>query len=275
MNKKLIVTGGTGFVGRLFLSNLSLQGVDVICVGRKKGRISQDYNQITFEEFSNTFYPDGQEIYVLHLATFYSKLDEERENIKSAFDFSMNILNFVKKSNLINFLYTNTMFIFDEIESEYYYTKSKKLFSENLHSTLNNDQISEIFLSDTFHINDQRNKVVPMIKKAILKKEQSPVQNKDKYINLVYGGDLIRSLESEVFNSEYSKSRITSKVDLKINSIYEFLKCLNETGKINKFLIDSKNSYYETKDNIPKINKHFNESDILEKLSTLITVKKD
>ena len=88
MNKKLIVTGGTGFVGSLFLSNLSLQGVDVICVGRKKGRISQDYNQITFEEFSNTFYPDDQEIYVLHLATFYSKLDEERENIKSAFDFS-------------------------------------------------------------------------------------------------------------------------------------------------------------------------------------------
>ena len=273
MKKKLIITGSTGFLGNLFLTKNSLKNIDIICVGSENKKINKKYNQITFDNFSNTYKEEGHEIFVLHLATFYSKSDKDREKINSAFNFSMNILNFVKDLNLINFLYTNTMFIFDENESNHYYTKSKKIFSDNLTNTINNDKISEIFLSDTFHFNDERKKVTPLIVSSVLENKKSPVKNKDKYINLVYGEDLVNCLSNEIFNTKYSISRVTSKVDLKINSIYNFLKFLNETGQINKSLIDSKVSQYELDNNIPQLNKNFKESNIIEKLSTLIKVE--
>ena len=96
MKKKLIITGSTGFLGNLFLTKNSLKNIDIICVGSENKEINKKYNQITFEKFSNTFKEEGHEIFVLHLATFYSKSDKDRQNINSAFNFSMNILNFVK-----------------------------------------------------------------------------------------------------------------------------------------------------------------------------------
>ena len=84
---------------------------------------------------------------------------------------------------------------------------------------------------------------------------------------------MVNCLSNEIFNTKYSISRVTSKVDLKINSIYNFLKFLNETGQINKSLIDSKVSQYELDNNIPQLNKNFKESNIIEKLSTLIKVE--
>ena len=111
--------------------------------------------------------------------------------------------------------------------------------------------------------------MTPLIVSSVLENKKSPVKNKDKYINLVYGEDLVNCLSNEIFNTKYSISRVTSKVDLKINSIYNFLKFLNETGQINKSLIDSKVSQYELDNNIPQLNKNFKESNIIEKLSTL------
>ena len=269
MKKKIILTGSTGFLGSLFLKKYE-KDYEFVCIGKNEKVISKNLIQYNINKINIDIIP--QRVSVLHLATFYSKKDEDRSLIKDAnIDFGLKLLDLFKDRNLVNFVYTNTMFSFDENNSKHYYTKSKNEFSDILYDRLDSELISEIYLENTYHKDDNRDKIIPLITNAVLKGLTNPVKNKNEYFNLTFAEDVMRVFDSTLRGeNKGSKTRLTSIYDLNIFSIFEYLNDYKMNGFINKDLLEITDSKYLINENIPKLNKNFNESNIFDNLITLL-----
>jgi len=269
MKRKIILTGSTGFLGSLFLKKYE-KDYEIVCIGKNEKVISKNLIQHDINKINRDMIPEN--ISVLHLATFYSKKDEDRSLIQDAnIDFGLKLLDLCKDSFLINFVYTNTMFSFDETKLKYYYTHSKNEFSDILYDRLGSELISEIYLENTYHKDDSRDKIIPLITNAVLKGLSNPVKNKNEYFNLTFAEDVVSVFDKTMREENNGlKTRLTSMYDLNIYSIFEYL----NDYKINRFkskhLLEIKDSKYLTNENIPKLNKNFNESNIFDNLITLL-----
>jgi nucleoside-diphosphate-sugar epimerase len=269
MKKKLILTGATGFLGSLFL-NLSSGLFEVVCVGRKDLKTENGFIQYNIENIPKKFLET--ELTIVHLATYYSKNEYESQKIKEAnLEFGQKLLDNIDKNNIQKFIYTNTMFAFDDENKNYYYTKSKLKFAEELYKNLIDRKITEIFLDNTFHFSDTRNKAVPLIIESVIKNTNNPITNYEQFINLSFAPDVVNTLLSEIDSSTNTKSRITSSIDINISSIYNFLKDFKNTGSLDKSLLDTKQSKHLFNNSIPLLNSHHTESNIyLNLINTLI-----
>ena len=164
------------------------------------------------------------------------------------------------------------MFAYDENERNHYYTETKIEFSNILKKYYADSKnvYSEIYLDNTFGESDQRNKIIHQIIKCILQNQSNPVSNKKSYINLSYVDDIVNCLLKEIEIEKSTTSRITSKYDILIFSIFEFLLHYYKTGVINLEKIKIKDSKYLTNKEIPALNEHFTETDIFVNLTKLI-----
>lgn len=269
MKKKIILTGSTGFLGGLFLKKYE-KDYDIVCIGKNEQDISKNLIQHNINKINRDIIPE--KVSVLHLATFYSKKDEDRSLIKDAnIDFGLKLLDLCKDRYIINFVYTNTMFSFDETNLKHYYTKSKNEFSDILYDRFSSELISEIYLENTYHKHDSRDKIIPLITNAVLKDLSNPVINKNEYFNLTFAEDVISVFDKTLRDeNQGSKTRLTSMYDLNIFSIFEYLNEYKMNGFINKDLLEIIDSKYLINENIPKLNKNFNESNIFDNLITLL-----
>ena len=215
MKKKLVITGGTGFLGSLLKNSIDKK-FDIIYVGRNDLKTSNGFRQFSVENIPTSYLNDT--ISVLHLATYYSKNSDDIEKIDDGnINFGKKLLTKFDKNNIEFFLYTNTMFAFQESNKKHYYTQSKIHFSNILYETLGDHKISEIFLDNTFHYSDKRKKAVPLIIEALNYDQGNPINNDDEYFNLTYAPDVISTLLSEVEKPSFSKSRVTSSIDIKLH----------------------------------------------------------
>ena len=269
MKNNILITGTTGFLGSLFLKNVNRNKNNIYCIGRSNKAISSEDSQYSLLELPRILDSLKGDTYVLHLATYYSKDEAEREKIRSALEFSSKFLHIVSNTNIKNFLYTNTMFQFDK-DNQYYYTQSKNEFSKLLHRTLSPNNISEIYLTNTFHISDTREKVVPIILKSLMMKTGNPVVDKKSYINLVFAEDIIKTISTEIYNQCNSISRITSSVDVNTSSIYNFLNSKNYTSNNEYEKLKIIDSLYLKNTEIPSVNEYYKETNIYNALTTLI-----
>lgn len=269
MKKKIILTGSTGFLGKLFIKKF-FNDYEIICIGKNEKVISKNIIQHNIDNINKDKLPE--EVIVLHLATFYSKKHQDKLLIKDAnIDFGLKLLDLFENHKLNKFVYTNTMFSFDKINEKYYYTKSKNKFSDVLYERINSELISELYLENTFHRDDSRNKIVPSIVEAVQLGLSNPVKNKDEYFNLTYADDVINVFD-KIFSDEDkgSKTRLTSMYDINIYSIYEYLNEYKLKRSINQDLLEIIDSRYLTNKDIPKLNKNFNESSIFDNLLKLL-----
>jgi len=268
MKNNILITGATGFLGSLFLKNLNRKKNNIFCIGSSNKAISSEDNQYSLLELPQILDSLKGDIYALHLATYYSKEDNEKEKIRSALEFSSKFLQIVTNTNIKNFLYTNTMFQFDK-DSQYYYTQTKNEFSKILHRTLSPNNISEIYLTNTFHVSDTREKVVPIILKSVMMRTGNPVIDKKSYINLVFAEDIIEAISTEIYNQCSSISRITSSVDVNISSIYDFFNSKNNISNYDNKKLKKIDSLYLKNTEIPPINEYYKETNIYNALATL------
>lgn len=276
MNKTLLITGSTGFLGNLFLKSYQNKNTEVFLVGRDNKMISSKYKQYSLSSLKKESSLDKSELYVLHLATHYSRESLDNNKIKSAnLDFGEDLLKLIKGKNLINFLYTNTMFAFIDQEKNHYYTKTKIEFSKILSDYLDPNNISEVFLDNSFHHSDKRKKIIPIIINSILYNKENPIEDKSKYLNLTYAPDIINCLTKELFLSSQNSSRVTSTMDINISSIYQFLKYFFETGEVSDTILQFIDAEYNQIKSLPILNNNFVETDItLNLLKTIEEVKK-
>lgn len=268
MKKKLVITGGTGFMGSLLINSIHKK-FEIIYVGRNDLKTSNGFIQFSIENIP-TRYLNGA-ISVLHLATYYSKNSDATEKIYDGnINFGKKLLTKFDKNNIELFLYTNTMFAFQESNKNHYYTQSKIHFSNILYEILGENKISEIFLDNTFHYSDKRKKAVPSIIEALNYNQDNPINNHDEYINLTYAPDVISTLLSEVEKPSFSKSRVTSSIDIKLSSIYSFLSYAKKYKKIDKSLLTTIPASYLSRSQLPMVNSFYIESDVYSNLYNLI-----
>ncbi len=268
MKKKLVITGGTGFMGSLIINSIHKK-FEIVYVGRNDLKTSNGFRQYSIDNIPTRYLNDT--ISVLHLATYYSKNSDDTEKIDDGnINFGKKLLTKFDKNNIELFLYTNTMFTFQESNKKHYYTKTKIHFSNILYETLGDNKISEIFLDNTFHYSDKRKKAVPLIIEAINYNQDNPINNHDEYFNLTYAPDVISTLLSEVEKPSFSKSRVTSSIDIKLSSIYTFLNNAKNYKKIDKSLLTTTPASYLSRRHLPMVNSFYTESDVYSNLYNLI-----
>ena len=89
------------------------------------------------------------------------------------------------------------MFSFDETNLKHYYTKSKNEFSDILYDRFETN-CSEIYLENTYHKDDSRDKIIPLITNAVLKDLSNPVKNKNNILILLFLKMLYCSMNVEM-----------------------------------------------------------------------------
>ena len=273
-NKKIIVSGHTGFLGENLVPNLNKDNL-LFC-----NRYSfEDKNKPVFFDIKNKpisiFKIFQIEVVLLHLATHYSTSKSDNEKIYSAnIVFGEKILSSLSNVNLKKIVYTNTMFNFYENEklSNSYYSETKKQFSEILKSYTASKSINyeEIYLDNTFGEKDKRKKIISEIARCILNNEQNPIKNPDNQINILYVRDIVSRLKLSIENSASSGiSAFIGKESYLLSSIYDFLSEYNKTKNMEIDLLTKVKNYY-TKD-MPKIDyKNIKLHDVPAQLTMLI-----
>ena len=252
---QLIVTGSTGFIGKNLVKLIHNLNYSFIPIYR-----DTDLKKLKIETSIDTK--------LIHLATFYSKEDADKEKIyDSNIVFGKKVLEIIKNFKINNFIYTNTMFSYQNENNHFYYTKTKNEFSELIRKEVNKEcVISEIFLDNTFGPGDDRNKVINNIIKNVKSNQASPVTNKEAFLNLTYIEDVCKCLINELNSPKSEITRITSSKDYKLESIFNFLKYYLKSGESEEEILESKDSRYAAMTNVPKINTHYVETNFIKNL---------
>ena len=271
MTKNIIITGASGFLGSNFLKKFLKNNLNIEIISITNNSLLENERILNLDisDAQNVIKNNYDEYDVLHFATFYSKDMKDNKNIYNAnIEFGNKLLGALNIDHINRFIYTNTMFVFNSEQDNHYYTKTKKEFSETLKQYFYNrpNAYSQIYLDNTFGENDKRNKVVSQIIKAVLKKEINPVQNKDEFINLIYIDDVVNCIIEEIKNNSDIETRITSKYDINISSIYDFLIKFSKEQIIDNELLKVRESKQLHSRNLPIVNKNLRETNIYDNL---------
>lgn len=254
-SKGIILSGSTGYLGSQ-LSKILNPKYLLICNKNSfvdKDTVLFDVNLKEVKNITTTY----SNFIIIHLATYFSKNINDNQLIEEAnLSFGQKLLKFSEKINVKKFIYTNTMFSFynDKNIRNLYYTKTKMQFSKILlnHSQSNKYLVDEIYLDNTFGGIDNRNKIIPNIVKSIISGKDSPVLNKDVYINLLYYQDVINRIIYSIENDIQDNSAFININSVNLDSIYNYLNFYREKGVDKKELLKYKSNKY-TKE-MPMIN---------------------
>jgi CDP-paratose synthetase len=242
MSTGILITGASGYIASNLIKKLN--ETEFLFIEKSKMDITDSNNRVV-QNLHNKF----SNIHLLHLATHYSKNIKENDKIYEAnILFGSKLLEKLNDINISKILYTNTMFNYypDKTSRDLYYTQTKRDFSEIIEDFCNKNNINyeEIFLDNTFGLNDSRKKIVDVIIQSIKDREENPIINKETFINLIGVKNVIeRLLISSKENVSYKSSFVSNKM-VNINSIYEYLKHYSVNGVKEKDLLDyTENTY--------------------------------
>lgn len=195
---KILVSGGTGFIGKHLLRLLSNHKIDIISLirnsdfnGLKKTQDSRiiEFNFSDIQSIEKEI--NWQEInFTINLATKYNPI-EDKSFIVQSVDSNILFPNLLIKNCLKNDIPFITFGSYQQEIDTSAYNKSFYLHTKkSIHNTLENlAQVTnfkyiEIILNDTYGIGDNRNKILDLILKSF-KGEALKTTPGDQLINLV------------------------------------------------------------------------------------------
>lgn len=233
---KIVLSGSTGFIGSRLVKSLNDSGVLIAnrdsVVGEFKLYETQG-KEVDLKTLNNF------EVIYIHLATLFSKDNALKSAIYDAnVSFGTKLVTELKNYNLTKVIYTNTMYKFyqNSLDRDSYYSRTKQEFSEFLNdqSDLNKFNYEEIYLDNTFGINDSREKIIPLIVESVNNNKVSPIQNPNNFINLVHIEDVLRRINLAVNGNVLNKtSSFVNEKSIQLQSIYKFLNNYKNTNNID------------------------------------------
>lgn len=196
MNKKILLTGATGFLGSHLLESFITQGFDVAVLKRSTSddwRIIHLLNEvkifnidkITLKEVFNDFKPD----IIVHTACNYGRNNEALIDIlKTNLIFAVDLLEHAVLNNTSTFINTDSLLP----RSINNYSLSKSQFSDWLQKYSDQIQCVNFKIEHMYGIRDDRKKFIPwIIEEMIYKNEIINLTSGIQMRDFVYVSDVV------------------------------------------------------------------------------------
>tara|TARA_B100000787_G_scaffold112710_1_gene83923 strand:+ start:205 stop:1056 length:852 start_codon:yes stop_codon:yes gene_type:complete len=244
--KKILLTGGSGFIGKNILEELS-KSYKITSLIREKKKITIHKN-INFLYFKDLNYLDQilkKEKFdiIIHCATHYKKIHNEND-IKKMIDANIYLGNIIldnykniKFTKFINF--TTVWENFDGLKNNppNLYSAYKLSFSNIIkfyQKQLPKVNFYNLYLSETFGLNDKRKKILSTIKKNYKKNSPTTIVSKNLSINIINIKDIVLAIK--IILTKKIKKGSYALVNNKQTSVHQLI---NEFNKLNKKKIKS------------------------------------
>lgn len=225
--KTILITGTSGFIGKLFLKDALRKGYHVIDILRFKNKKNKDLNSIRknfSKNYKSIFFKNNNEIenklynlnvdFFINFATLYKNNHNHLEIpkfINSNITFPTIILDVIYKKvkKIINF---GTMMQHlngkDYMPKNFYAsTKSALEMIINFYALKNkNLKFYNIKFYESFSENDQRKKLIPTLIKNYQNNKKTKINSKKLELNVIHANDIIKSVYIILRNSPKSGS---------------------------------------------------------------------
>ena len=233
----ILITGSTGFIGSSILKRLKSKN-KIFIILKNKSKIKNESNKkniktIYYKSY-NQLFKKLQKIQVdlvIHAATHYRKIHnlDDLENFSNSNILLGNILlenlKVMKVKKFINF--STVWEDYNSIQNNFFnlYSAYKKSFSNILDFYKKKEikiKFYNLMISDTFGLNDNRNKIINVLRKNFKKNITTKIISKNLFINLLNVEDVT---DAVVLISKQKidpgKYLIKNPINFKINNIIQ------------------------------------------------------
>ncbi len=236
---KLLLTGGTGYIGRHFLSNISNK-IDIVYVLHRNKNPSflkafkthqvefieqHELEKILINEHINA---------IVHFATFYGddNKDDKKEIHQSNVVFPTNLLNLAIKNNVNCFINTDTFFAKKCYDLGYksLYTESKREFENILKNKSNQINVVNMRLEHVYGPNDNPKKFVGWLSNQFKNNSIHDINLSEclQKRDFIYVLDVVSAYMAVVHNIDkldnFSELQIGTGDAIKVRNFVEILK---------------------------------------------------
>jgi nucleoside-diphosphate-sugar epimerase len=239
----ILITGSNGFIGSNILKNIYSNN-KIILILRKKDRRQNIYNRnikkiyySNFEHLDIKLKKIKAEV-IIHCATHYIKEHQTKDiskfvNSNILFgNIILNNLKYMKTKKFINFstvwedynaIKNNNINLYSV------YKKAYALLINYYNKITPNTFFYEIMLSETFGLNDKRQKIINVLKNNYKKNKITKINSTNLFINLLNVDDIARAIKLII-----NKNIKPEKYVLKNSTTYKISNLVKLFNKTNK-----------------------------------------
>ena len=239
--KKILITGATGFIGKHAANTFAKSGYNVHALTRRElsnEKKSQYHSSITFHKIMidvdsiKTVLTQTNPDLVIHLGCHYLAEHQSAdilELISGNLSFGTLLLEAMSLCQIKKFINIGTDWQhFDNKEYSPYslYASLKQAFQDVLiyYAEVKNLSAITIELGDTYASDDERPKLLNLLRRTARTKEPLELSGGEQWIDLVHVDDVVAGLEIAVYllwsgTENYSVFRLTSREQMTIRDL--------------------------------------------------------
>ena len=261
MKKKILLTGTTGFIGKLFLKNALSKNFEVLDIVRRKNLNNKDLSFLRKkypDKYKTIFYSKYNDLKVLknykfdcfiNFATLYKSEHVNKEIpdfIESNVVYPSIILDLIndKTKKIINFGTMMQHSFNNEYSPKNFYASTKSAFEMILkyYENKRNDlKIYNIKFYESFYETDNRKKLIPTLVHNYKNNKITKIISKKLYLNIIHVDDLFGAIF--ILLKKNLNSNNFQLLNKKNTNIYNLIKKFNFNNekKIKANFLSSKN----------------------------------
>jgi CDP-paratose synthetase len=239
LSKKIIaVTGASGFLGKKIVKLLK-KNYRIIIFSTQKSKNTKKviYKRYSLNENYEYIFKSNKIEGIIHIATNYGRDNKNREKVYLAnYKIPSKIFKAFIKSNIKFFINTDTFYsIKDNVHLKNYILSKKKFFLKIYKNKNKNKKIINLKLFHLVGRNDNKQKFIPSIIRALKTNKLIQLNFPKNYIDFIHVDDVVNAYIKIVKNINLFK-KINYNIDICTGKTYSILKLVKDL----KISLDSK-----------------------------------